>query len=128
MVPCFLVAQLVKNLPAMQETWLQSLGYLHYTYPNPEHFSETRTNSTNFHFQGYKTELLQPDTSDRSERQYLLITVSLLNYVFIIVSALNHKTQKPNLRLPYLWLELLVPCIEVVTTSLHTCRIKLLLK
>ena len=26
MVPCFLVAQLVKNLPAMQETWLQSLG------------------------------------------------------------------------------------------------------
>ena len=26
MVRCFLVAQLVKNLPAMQETWLQSLG------------------------------------------------------------------------------------------------------
>ena len=26
MVPCFMWAQLVKNLPAMQETWLQSLG------------------------------------------------------------------------------------------------------
>ena len=27
MSPRFLVAQMVKNLPAMQETWIQSLGW-----------------------------------------------------------------------------------------------------
>lgn len=36
----------------------------------------------------------------------LLTTVSLLNYVLIIVSALNHFTQTPNLKLLYLGLKL----------------------